>query len=110
MKIFVFIVAAGLLASVGAWPKADNYYGGKLQNYLNKIAEIKKGNTVPYYIIMWLYINIMSTWLIHSIFCMLTLLAEMNSEVIIEENGEQNQVVDTQCHKLNYGAYYHRCG
>ena len=32
---------------------------------------------------------------------MLTLLAEMNSEVIIEENGEKNQVVDTQCHKLN---------
>lgn len=43
MKAFVFIVAAGLLASVGAWPKADNYYGGKLQDYLNKIAEIKKG-------------------------------------------------------------------
>ena len=32
---------------------------------------------------------------------MLTLLAEMNSEVIIEENGEQNQVAGTQCHKLN---------
>ena len=45
MKIFMFIVASGLLASVGAWPKADNYYGGKLQGYLNKIAEIKKGKT-----------------------------------------------------------------
>ena len=43
MKAFVFIVAAGLLASVGAWPKVDNYYGGKLQGYLNKIDEIKKG-------------------------------------------------------------------
>ena len=45
MKVFMFIVAAGLLASVGAWPKADNYYGGKLQGYLNKIAEIEKGKT-----------------------------------------------------------------
>jgi hypothetical protein len=44
MKALVFIVAAGLLASVEAWPKADNYYGGKLQDYLNQIAEIKKGN------------------------------------------------------------------
>ncbi len=42
MKALVFIVAAGLLASVEAWPK---YYGGTLQNYLNRIAEIKKGET-----------------------------------------------------------------
>ena len=56
MKIFVFIVAAGLLASVGAWPKADNYYGGKLQNYLNKIAEIKKGKTQSLILLCaWLY-------------------------------------------------------
>ena len=51
MKALVFIVAAGLLASVEAWPEARIYdYEGKLQKYLDKIAEIKKGN-----ICMWMY-------------------------------------------------------
>ena len=43
----VFIVAAGLLAS--AWPEARNYdYESKFQKYLDKIAEIKKGNSCMY--------------------------------------------------------------
>lgn len=57
MKTFVFIVAAGLLALVGAWPKADNYYAGELLDYLNKIAKIENGPLLYYYIIiMLLYI------------------------------------------------------
>ena len=49
MKAFVFIVAAGLLASVEAWPKTNNYYGGKLQEYLNNVAKIKQGK---YYVVV----------------------------------------------------------
>ena len=46
------MVAAGLLVSVEAWPKADSYYGGKLQEYLNNIAEIKKGKLQVLHVIV----------------------------------------------------------
>ena len=47
MKALLFIVTAGLYSiSRGLAYKADNYYGGKLQDYLSKIAEIYKKRVI----------------------------------------------------------------